>query len=91
MGLVHATEQSIKLRIIAIMSVVKARLRRQRITLGAGTDDARFDGNATTQSLVDMIRLRGCEMPGNRFSDIFKQGGHDRKSINTKTRSRQLV
>jgi tetratricopeptide (TPR) repeat protein/DNA polymerase III delta prime subunit len=71
MGLVHATEQSIKQRIIAIMSVVKARLRRQRITLGAGTDDTRFESNVATQSLVDMIRLRGCEMPGNRFSDIF--------------------
>ena len=71
MGLVHATERSIKLRIIAIMAIVKARLRRQRITLGAGADDARFDTNAATQSLVDMIRMRGCEMPGNRFSDIF--------------------
>ena len=71
MGLVQPTERSRKQRIIAIMSIVKSRLRRQRVTLGAGTDDARFDTNPATQSLVDMIRLRGCAMPGNRFSDIF--------------------
>ncbi|MFM2308319.1 MAG: hypothetical protein RLY87_439 [Chloroflexota bacterium] len=71
MGLVHATERTIKARIIAIMSVVKARLRRQRITLGAGTDEGRFDAHAHGHSLIDTIRQRGCEMPGNRFSDIF--------------------
>ncbi len=71
MGLAETFERSQKARIIAIMSEVKMRLRRRRIMLGAGTDDVRFDGHAKGQSVVDMIRLRGCEMPGNRFSDIF--------------------
>ena len=71
MGLVHATERTIKARIIAIMSVVKTRLRRQRITLGAGADEGRYEAHAQSQSLIDTIRMRGCEMPGNRFSDIF--------------------
>ena len=71
MGLVFPTERATKSRIISIMSVVKARLRRDRITLGAGSDEGRSDGTSPGQSLVDKIRARGCEMPGNRFSDIF--------------------
>ncbi len=71
MGRVNAIDRITKARIIAIMTDIKVRLRRHRITVGSGIEDQHVDTNSASQSLVDIIRMRGCEMPGSRFSDIF--------------------
>lgn len=73
-SLIGLSDEQIKKRIIDLMGTIRVRLRRQRITLGAGRESVVENGQERRtpgESLVEMIQARGCDISAGRFSDIF--------------------
>lgn len=76
-SLVSLNDEHIKKRIIELMSTIRVRLRRERINIGIGRESSLpSNRRIASESLVEMINDRGCEMTAGRFSDIFLARPH---------------
>jgi tetratricopeptide (TPR) repeat protein len=73
-SLVNLSDEQIKNRIVALMKIIRKRLRQQNINIVVDKESinsALKNKRRPALSLVEMVQARGCDITPGRFSDIF--------------------